>query len=74
MSFRVTVHTIMPELFPGLLGHALSGQALDRGLWHLDVCNIRDVTTDRHRSVDDAPFGGGAGTVSYTHLTLPTIA
>ena len=63
MSFTVTAHTIMPDLFPGALGLGLSGQALQKGTWTLQVHNIRDVTTDRHRTVDDTPFGGGAGMV-----------
>ena len=63
MSFTVTAHTIMPDLFPGALGLGLSGQALHKGTWTLQVHNIRDVTTDRHRTVDDTPFGGGAGMV-----------
>ncbi len=58
-----TVLTIFPEMFPGPLGHSLAGRALDREVWRLDVVNIRDFATDKHRSVDDVPFGGGAGMV-----------
>ena len=54
--------TIMPDLFQALWAAGLSGQAL-QGTWTLQVHNIRDVTTDRHRTVDDTPFGGGAGMV-----------
>ena len=57
------VLTLFPETFPGPLGHSLTGRALRDGLWRLEVCNIRDVATDRHRSVDDTPAGGGAGMV-----------
>ena len=50
-------------MFPGALGQSLAGRALDAGIWSLDVTNIRDFAHDRHRSVDDTPFGGGAGMV-----------
>jgi tRNA (guanine37-N1)-methyltransferase len=57
------VLSIFPEMFPGPLGQSLAGRALARGTWRLDAVNIRDFATDRHRSVDDEPFGGGAGMV-----------
>lgn len=63
MSFRATVLTLYPEMFPGPLGTSLSGDALQRGLWSLDVKNIRDHGIGRHRTVDDTPAGGGAGMV-----------
>lgn len=63
MSFRATVLTLYPEMFPGTLGQALAGKALARGDWSLDAVQIRDYATDRHRSVDDTPAGGGAGMV-----------
>jgi tRNA (guanine37-N1)-methyltransferase len=63
MSFRATVLTLFPEMFPGPLGVSLAGRALVSGLWSLDTNDIRAHTTDRHRSVDDTPFGGGAGMV-----------
>ena len=62
-GFQVAVHTLFPDMFPGPLGTALSGQALARGTWSIEALDIRDVTTDRHRTVDDTPFGGGAGMV-----------
>jgi len=55
--------TIFPEMFPGPLGMSLAGKALDKGLWSLDAIDIRDFATDKHKSVDDVPFGGGAGMV-----------
>jgi tRNA (guanine37-N1)-methyltransferase len=61
--WRATVLTLFPEMFPGPLGHALAGRALAQGIWSIDAKNIRDFATDRHRSVDDTPFGGGAGMV-----------
>jgi tRNA (guanine37-N1)-methyltransferase len=63
MTWRATVLTLFPEMFPGPLGHSLAGRALGRGIWSLAARNIRDFATDRHRSVDDTPFGGGAGMV-----------
>ncbi len=57
------VLTLFPEMFPGLLGYSLAGKALENGIWALDVLDIRDFARDKHRSVDDAPFGGGAGMV-----------
>ena len=63
MSFRATVLTLYPEMFPGHLGHSLSGKALERGQWTLDAVQIRDFTEDKHRTVDDTPAGGGAGMV-----------
>ena len=63
MPFHATVLTLYPDMFPGPLGHALAGRALANGLWSLDAVNIRDSATDRHRTVDDTPAGGGAGMV-----------
>jgi tRNA (guanine37-N1)-methyltransferase len=63
MTFAATVLTLYPEMFPGPLGTSLAGRALAEGRWSLDARNIRDVTTDRHRTVDDTPAGGGAGMV-----------
>lgn len=62
-AWRSLVLTLFPEMFPGPLGLSLAGKALERGLWALDVLDIRDFARDKHRSVDDAPFGGGAGMV-----------
>ncbi len=63
MTFSASVLTLYPEMFPGPLGHALAGRALERGTWSLEVRNIRDAATDRHRTVDDTPAGGGVGMV-----------
>ena len=62
-GFAADVLTLYPEMFPGTLGHALAGKALERGDWTLAVTPIRDFATDRHKSVDDTPAGGGAGMV-----------
>ena len=63
MTWRATVLTLFPGMFPGPLGTALAGKALAAGLWSLDATNIRDAGRGPHRSVDDTPFGGGAGMV-----------
>ncbi len=61
--WRATVLTLFPEMFPGPLGVSLAGKALTTGLWALEARDIRDSATDRHRSVDDTPAGGGPGMV-----------
>jgi tRNA (guanine37-N1)-methyltransferase len=61
--WRTTVLTLFPEMFPGPLGVSLAGKALASGLWRLEARDIRDSATDRHRSVDDTPAGGGPGMV-----------
>jgi tRNA (guanine37-N1)-methyltransferase len=61
--FAATVLTLYPEMFPGPLGTSLAGRALGEGKWSLDAVHIRDFATDKHRTVDDTPAGGGAGMV-----------
>jgi tRNA (guanine37-N1)-methyltransferase len=61
--WHATVLTLFPEMFPGPLGISLAGKALATGLWALEARDIRDAATDRHRSVDDTPAGGGPGMV-----------
>ena len=63
MTWRATVLTLYPDMLPGPLGQSLAGRALERGVWSLQVRDIRDAGLGRHRAVDDAPFGGGAGMV-----------
>jgi tRNA (guanine37-N1)-methyltransferase len=63
MTFRATVLTLYPEMFPGPLGVSLAGKALDAGTWSLEAHNIRDQGTGAHRAVDDTPAGGGPGMV-----------
>ena len=63
MTWHATVLTIFPEMLPGPLGHSLAGKALQAGIWRLETVDIRDYARDKHRSVDDAPFGGGPGMV-----------
>src|SRR5580765_5394847 len=61
--WHATVLTLFPEMFPGPLGVSLAGKALASGMWALEARDIRDSATDRHRSVDDTPAGGGPGMV-----------
>ena len=63
MTFKATVLTLYPDMFPGHLSHSLAGKALERGQWQIEPVQIRDFATDKHRSVDDTPAGGGAGMV-----------
>lgn len=63
MAFKASVLTLYPDMFPGHLGHALAGRALERGDWSCEAVQIRDFAEDKHRSVDDTPSGGGAGMV-----------
>ncbi len=57
------VLTLFPEMFPGPLGHSIAGKALEDGVWALETVDFRDFASDKHRTVDDAPFGGGPSMV-----------
>jgi tRNA (guanine37-N1)-methyltransferase len=59
--WKARVFTLYPKVFPGPLGNGLYKKGLDKKLWSLDVVNIRDHATDKHKTVDDTPFGGGSG-------------
>ena len=59
--FQAKVFTLYPEVFPGPLSKGLYGKALSNKLWELKIINIRDATTDKHKTVDDSPYGGGTG-------------
>ncbi len=63
MTFAATILSLYPEMFPGPLGTSLAGRALERGDWSCETVQIRDFATDKHRTVDDTPAGGGAGMV-----------
>src|SRR5512146_2324594 len=63
MTWRATVLTIFPGMLPGPLAYSLAGKAREAGIWRLETVDIRDFARDKHRSVDDAPFGGGPGMV-----------
>jgi len=63
MTFAATILTLYPEIFPGPLGHSIAGRALADAKWACETVQIRDFATDKHRTVDDTPAGGGAGMV-----------
>jgi len=73
MTWRATVLTIFPEMFPGPLGLSLAGKALAEGKWALEAIDIRGFATDKHRSVDDTPSGGGAGMVMRADIAAAAI-
>ncbi len=73
MTWRATVLTLFPEMFPGPLGVSLSGKALAGGIWALEARDIRASATDRHRSVDDTPAGGGPGMVLRADILAAAI-
>jgi tRNA (guanine37-N1)-methyltransferase len=73
MTFAATILTLYPEMFPGPLGISLAGRAMAEGKWSLEAVQIRDFATDKHRSVDDTPAGGGAGMVMRADVLAAAI-
>jgi len=73
MTWRATILTLYPEMFPGTLGLSLAGKALSDGKWALEPIDIRGFATDKHRSVDDTPAGGGAGMVMRADIAAAAI-
>ena len=73
MTWRATVLTLFPDMFPGPLGISLAGKALASGLWELEARDIRASATDKHRSVDDTPAGGGPGMVLRADILAAAI-
>ena len=71
--WRATILTLFPEMFPGPLGVSLAGKALASGLWELEARDIRASATDKHRSVDDTPAGGGPGMVLRADILAAAI-
>lgn len=69
----VKIITLFPEMFPGHLGASLAGKALEKNIWSLETINPRYYTTDLHKTVDDAPFGGGAGMVMKPDILSNTL-
>ena len=74
MTWRATVLTLFPDMFPGPLGQSLAGRALAAGLWSLETRDIRAASQDRHGRVDDTPFGGGAGMVMRPDVVSAALA
>ena len=73
MSWKATVLTLYPEMFPGPLGVSLAGKALDAGTWACETVQIREFGIGRHRTVDDTPSGGGPGMVMRADVLAATI-
>ena len=73
MTFRATILTLFPEMFPGPLAVSLAGRALAEGIWSMEARDIRAAATDRHRSVDDTPAGGGPGMVMRADVLAAAI-
>jgi tRNA (guanine37-N1)-methyltransferase len=73
MAMRFDVLTLFPEMFPGYLGQSLLKLAIERGLVEVNLFNIRDWSTDKHKSVDDRPFGGGPGMVIRVEPTVECV-
>ena len=71
--WRASVITIFPEMFPGPLGVSLAGKAREKGIWALDAVDLRDHATDKHRSVDDTPAGGGPGMVMRADVACAAV-
>jgi tRNA (guanine37-N1)-methyltransferase len=71
--WRASILTIFPDMFPGPLGTSLAGKALAAGAWSLDIADIRNFATDKHRSVDDTPAGGGPGMVMKADILARAI-
>lgn len=73
MTFAATILTLYPEMFPGPLRLSLAGRALEEQKWSIDTIQIRDFATDKHRTVDDTPAGGGAGMVLKADVLGPVL-
>ncbi len=71
--WTANILTLLPEMFPGPLGASLVGTGLEQGVWALDVIDIRNFASDRHRSVDDTPAGGGPGMVMRADVAGPAL-
>ncbi len=63
MTFKVNLITLFPNAFPGPLGESLLGKGLKNKIWSLKLINLRDFASNKHKSVDDPPYGGGAGMI-----------
>jgi tRNA (guanine37-N1)-methyltransferase len=74
MTWHATALTLFPDMFPGPLGLSLAGRALGQGIWRCETVDIRAHATDRHRTVDDTPFGGGAGMVMRPDVVEAAVA
>ena len=71
---QAQLFTLYPEVFPGPLNKGMYGKALDKNLWSLNVINIRDAAKDKHKTVDDTPYGGGSGMLLKADILANSIA
>lgn len=71
--FLAHVVTLFPEVFPGPLAHSITGRGLAEGRWQLQTTNIREFATDKHKTVDDTPYGGGAGMVMRADIVAAAL-
>ena len=71
--FQAQIFTLYPEIFPGFLSKGLYGKALSKKIWDLKIVNIRDFTEDKHKTVDDTPFGGGSGMLLKADILAKSI-
>ena len=71
--WNVRIFTLYPELFPGPFNYGLYKKALEKNIWSLEICNIRDGATDKHKTVDDTPFGGGSGMIMKPEVLANTL-
>jgi tRNA (guanine37-N1)-methyltransferase len=71
--FKAQIFTLYPEIFPGFLSKGLYGKALSKKIWDLKIVNIRDFTEDKHKTVDDKPFGGGSGMLLKADILAKSI-
>ena len=63
MTWKANILTLYPDIYPGYLGYSLLGKALEKKIWELNIYNLRDFGEGKHKTVDDKPFGGGAGMI-----------
>ena len=63
MTWKANILTLYPDIYPGYLGYSLLGKALEKNIWELNIYNLRDFGEGKHKTVDDKPFGGGAGMI-----------
>ena len=71
--WKAQIFTLYPEIFPGPLSKGLYGKALSNKIWDLEIVNIRDAAEDKHRTVDDSPFGGGSGMLLKANILAKSI-
>ena len=74
MTWKANILTLYPDIYPGYLGYSLLGKALEKKIWELNIYNLRDFGEGKHKTVDDKPFGGGAGMIIKPDILGDAIA